>query len=127
GVWGARMPPVEPPGGGGVGRGRGRPDAKTPRPAGVMVNRLWQRHFGRGIVPTPNDFGRQGQPPSHPELLDWLASRFVESGWSVKAMHRLIVLSSAYRMRSDDDEQKRLKDADNALLWRFNRPPLHAD
>jgi mono/diheme cytochrome c family protein len=73
--------------------------AEHPLTARVMVNRIWQGHFGRGIVGTPNDFGLQGQRPTHPELLDWLASEFVRQGWSVKAMHRLIVTSAAYRQR----------------------------
>ena len=71
-----------------------------PLTARVMVNRIWQGHFGNGIVATPNDFGRQGQPPTHPELLDWLATEFVDRGWSVKQMHRLMVLSNTYRMSS---------------------------
>ena len=66
----------------------------------AMVNRLWQYHFGRGLVATANDFGRQGERPTHPELLDWLARRFVETGWSLKAMHRLILLSNTYRQSS---------------------------
>jgi hypothetical protein len=73
---------------------------ENPLTARVMVNRIWQHHFGRGLVATPNDFGKQGQPPSHPELLDWLALRFIESGWSVKAVHRLILTSRTYRMAS---------------------------
>jgi hypothetical protein len=73
--------------------------AEHPLTARVMVNRIWQGHFGRGIVGTPNDFGVQGQPPTHPELLDWLAAEFVQQGWSVKAMHRLMVTSAAYRQR----------------------------
>ena len=68
-----------------------------------MVNRLWQHHFGRGIVATPNDFGAMGEPPSHPELLDWLAVEFVERGWSLKAMHRLMVTSATYRQSSRVD------------------------
>ena len=75
-----------------------RPD--NPLTARVMVNRIWQHHFGEGLVRTPNDFGERGERPSNPELLDWLAARFVESGWSVKAMHRLIMLSSAYQQSS---------------------------
>ncbi len=78
--------------------GWSRPD--NPLTARVMVNRIWQHHFGEGLVRTPNDFGTRGERPSNPELLDWLAARFVESGWSVKAMHRLIMLSSAYQQSS---------------------------
>jgi hypothetical protein len=73
----------------------------NPLTARVMVNRLWHHHFGRGLVPTPNDFGKQGQPPSHPELLDYLALRFIDSGWSLKAMHRLIVTSRAYQLAGE--------------------------
>ena len=73
---------------------------RTRLTARVMVNRIWQHHFGEGIVRTPSNFGRKGEPPSHPELLDWLARRFVESGWSIKAMHRLIMLSAAYQQSS---------------------------
>ncbi|HMC63510.1 MAG TPA: DUF1549 and DUF1553 domain-containing protein, partial [Gemmataceae bacterium] len=81
-----------------------RPDQPlTPR---VMVNRLWQHHFGRGIVATPNDFGSQGDPPSHPELLDWLAREFVARGWSLKAMHRLMVTSATYRQSSGSAERR---------------------
>src|SRR5262249_56190305 len=89
-----------------------------------MVDGLGLARLGRGIVSTPNDFGRQGQPPSHPELLDWLATRFVRSGWSVKAMHRLMVLSSAYRLASADPVQA---DPENVLLSRFTRRRLDAE
>ena len=68
--------------------------------ARVMVNRIWQHHFGEGIVRTPSNFGRRGEPPTHPELLDWLARRFAGSGWSVKAMHRIIMLSAVYQRSS---------------------------
>ena len=66
----------------------------------MLANRLWQYHFGRGIVPTPNDFGGLGEPATHPELLDWLAAELIDGGWRLKRMHRMIVLSSAYRMSS---------------------------
>ena len=77
-------------------------DRSNPLTARVMVNRIWLHHFGRGLVPTPNDFGRQGKAPTHPELLDWLASQFMESGWSVKAMHRVIMLSHTYQQSSGE-------------------------
>ncbi|MFM9058892.1 MAG: PSD1 and planctomycete cytochrome C domain-containing protein [Planctomycetaceae bacterium] len=90
-----------------VAQGSGRHELATwlcraehPLTARVMVNRIWQGHFGRGIVGTPNDFGTRGQPPTHPELLDWLATEFVRQAWSIKALHRLIVTSAAYRQRS---------------------------
>ena len=81
-----------------------RPD--NPLTARVMVNRIWQHHFGEGLVRTPNDFGERGERPTHPELLDYLAARFVESGWSVKAMHRLIMLSSAYQQSSRAERRR---------------------
>ena len=95
--------------------------------ARVMVNRIWQGHFGQGIVRTPNDFGRQGDAPTHPELLDWLAVEFAERGWSIKQMHRLIMLSNTYRSSSVADEQSRQKDPSNLYLSRMNRRRLDAD
>ena len=77
----------------------------NPLLARVMVNRIWQGHFGEGIVRTPNDFGRQGEAPTHPELLDWLAVEFAERGWSIKQMHRLIMLSNTYRASSVADAE----------------------
>ncbi len=99
----------------------------NPLVARVMVNRIWQGHFGRGIVGTPNNFGRQGDPPSHPELLDWLASEFVERGWSVKEMHKLLMLSSTYRLSSSSSSENAAKDPDNLSLWRMNRRRLNAE
>ena len=93
----------------------------------VMANRIWQGHFGEGIVRTPNDFGRQGEPPTHPELLDWLTVEFAERGWSIKQMHRLIMLSSVYRASSVADEQSLAKDPENRFLSRMPRRRLDAD
>jgi len=85
----------------------------------VMVNRIWMHHFGRGLVASPANFGRTGAPPSHPELLDWLATEFVRSGWSIKAMHRLIMTSTAYRQSSHVDTTVQRVDPDNALISRM--------
>ena len=89
--------------------------------ARVMVNRIWQQHFGRGLVATENDFGARGQRPTHPELLDWLASRFKAAGYSVKSMHRLIMASAAYQRSSEFEPHAFKLDPDNKLLWRFSR------
>ncbi|MFN8007746.1 MAG: PSD1 and planctomycete cytochrome C domain-containing protein [Terriglobia bacterium] len=91
----------------------------NPLPARVMVNRIWQWHFREGIVHTPSNFGMTGEEPTHPELLDYLASQFVACGWSVKAMHRLIMLSSTYQMSSEASPESRRKDPDNLLLSSF--------
>jgi hypothetical protein len=92
-----------------------------------MVNRIWQHHFGRGLVRTPNDFGVRGERPTHPELLDYLASRFVEGGWSVKAMHRLIVLSRTYRLASAGRPEQGKADPNNTWLWKHARRRLDAE
>jgi mono/diheme cytochrome c family protein len=94
---------------------------KNPLTARVLVNRVWQQHFGRGIVGTPDNFGKLGERPSHPELLDHLATRFLASGWSIKALHREILLSATYRMSCDRDGHNAAVDPDNRLLWRTNR------
>ena len=127
----------------------------NPLTARVAVNRIWQYHFGKGIVKTPSDFGATGDRPSHPELLDWLAAEFMHptrnasdkaahargdgaepqsqnprpqsKGWSWKAMHRLILLSNAYRQSSQFDEQAAAKDPENRLLWRMNPRRLEAE
>jgi hypothetical protein len=88
----------------------------NPLTARVMVNRIWKHHFGRGIVRSPDNFGAMGEAPTHPELLDYLAARFVESGWSIKEMHRLMLLSSAYQMSSERDQRAATVDAENKLL-----------
>ena len=93
----------------------------------VMVNRLWRWHFGRGIVPSTDNFGRLGEMPTNQPLLDWLAVRFIEHKWSVKEMQRLIMLSSTYQMSSDYDEHSAETDPENALLWRFSRQRLEAE
>jgi hypothetical protein len=93
----------------------------------VMVNRIWRWHFGRGIVSSVDNFGRLGDKPSHPELLDWLALRFVDSGWSIKAMHRMILLSNTYQMGSDYDAKAFEIDPENILLWRMPRRRLEAE
>ncbi|GIW82489.1 MAG: hypothetical protein KatS3mg105_4296 [Gemmatales bacterium] len=102
-------------------------DPENPLTARVMVNRIWQHHFGAGLVPTPSDFGRFGQKPSHPKLLDWLASEFIRQGWSIKKMHRLMMTSNTYRMSSRDDPHGLAKDPQNRLLWRFNMRRLSAE
>jgi hypothetical protein len=102
--------------------------ADHPLTARVFVNRVWQWHFGRGIVETPNDFGAMGQPPSHPELLDWLATRFVADGWKIKDLHRLIMNSATYQQASQYGSERHLEaDPDNRLLWRMNRRRLEAE
>ncbi|MEZ6134895.1 MAG: PSD1 and planctomycete cytochrome C domain-containing protein [Pirellulaceae bacterium] len=101
--------------------------ADNPLPARVMVNRIWQYHFGRGIVPTPNDFGKQGKPASHPELLDFLATRFRHEGWSIKAMHRLIMLSHTYQQSSQRDSRALSEDPANIWLAGFPRRRLEAE
>jgi hypothetical protein len=102
-----------------------------PLTARVFVNRVWLHHFGEGIVSTPEDFGTLGSPPSHPELLDWLAREFVESGWSIKKLHRLIMTSAVYQQSSALDEQRHAaaisSDPDNRLLWRQRLRRLEAE
>jgi hypothetical protein len=98
-----------------------------PLTARVMVNRLWQHHFGRGIVDTPSDFGTQGTAPSHPELLDWLATEFIAQGWSMKALHRLMVTSATYRQSSLPTAKARQIDPDNTLFSRMPRRRLEGE
>ncbi len=100
-------------------------DPNNPLTARVMVNRIWQSHFSRGIVATPNDFGRMGSRPSHPELLDWLANQFVSGGFRIKPVHRMILLSNTYQQDYLPVAQD--KDPENKLLWRFPRRRLEAE
>jgi len=114
-------------------------DSKNPLTARVMVNRIWEYHFGKGIVQTPNDFGSRGKQPTHPELLDWLTSRFIEGGWSIKKMHKLIMLSHAYQLSSGESAPRAAAggssliaansaiDVNNDYLWRFDRRRLEAE
>ena len=95
--------------------------ADNPLTARVMVNRLWQHHFGAGLVRTPSDFGTRGDAPTHPELLDFLARQFVADGWSLKKLHRLLMLSRTYQQASTDNLAFRNVDPENRLLWRMNR------
>jgi len=103
-----------------------QPELKCP--SRFFVNRVWQQHFGRGLVETPNDFGHMGAKPSHPELLDWLACEFRDGGQSLKKLHRLIVTSAAYQQQSSATNERAVTvDADNRLLWRMNRRKLEAE
>jgi hypothetical protein len=112
-------------------------DAKNPLTARVMVNRIWAWHFGKGIVQTPNDFGARGKAPTHPELLDWLAARLIDGGWSVKKMHRMMMLSRVYQLASSEETGRSVRgsvfernaaiDVANDYLWRFDRRQLEAE
>ncbi len=92
-----------------------------------MVNRIWQYHFGRGFVRSASDFGFQGTPPTHPELLDWLSADFMDGGWRIKRLHKLIMLSNTYQMSSRSNPAALEKDPENNLFWRFNMRRLSAE
>jgi hypothetical protein len=126
-VLGGQKLPAEEKGSGRLELAEWIASPNNPLTARVMVNRIWQGHFGVGLVKTPNDFGVRGQRPTHPELLDYLASRLVKSGWSIKAMHRTIMLSRAYQIASTDDARDGSIDPTNDLLWRFNPRRLTAE
>jgi cytochrome c553 len=100
---------------------------KNPLTARVLVNRVWQHHFGRGIVETPSNFGTRGIPPTHPELLDWLTTQFVEHGWSIKSLHRMLMTSKTYQLASTFDAANDRLDAPNHWYWRFDRQRLDAE
>jgi mono/diheme cytochrome c family protein len=99
----------------------------NPLTARVIVNRVWQQHFGYGLVRTASNFGSQGDRPSHPELLDYLADRFVREGWSLKKLHREIMLTAVYGLSADASDRNYAEDPDNRLLWRYNRRRLDAE
>jgi hypothetical protein len=126
-VLGGQLIPDDEKGSGRLELARWITEERNPLTARVMVNRIWEHHFGKGIVQTPNDFGFRGDPPTHAELLDYLAAKFVESGWSVKAMHRMIMLSEAYQMASTYNPKAAATDAHNDFLWRFERRRLDAE
>jgi len=102
-------------------------DPENPLVSRVWVNRLWQYHFGRGIVESASDFGIEGAEPTHPELLDWLAAELMDNGWSTKHIHRQIVLSTAYRQQRRHDAANASIDPDNKLLWNWPRRRLEAE
>ena len=104
-------------------------NADNPLSTRVITNRIWQHHFGTGIVPTPNDMGTLGEKPSHPELLDWLTSRFIEGGWKMKDLHKLIMTSATYRQtaRREPTSYENVADPGNRLLWRFPPQRLAAE
>ena len=99
----------------------------NPLTARVFVNRVWQGHFGKGLVQTPDNFGVRGEPPTHPELLDWLTAKFLRDGWSVKQLHRAIMLSNAYQRSSSHDDANARNDPENLSLWKFPRRRLTAE
>ncbi len=127
-VFGSRPVPADPPGSGRLQLARNMTGSPAPLLARVLVNRLWQHHFGRGLVSSPDNFGKMGPPPTHPELLDYLAAELIRSGWSLKHLQRLMVLSSAYRMASRDvDVKSATVDPDNRLLHRMPVVRLEAE
>ena len=106
---------------------RGIASPANPLTGRVMANRIWQWHFGQALVPTSDNFGMKGEEPSHPDLLDWLTSRFIQNNWSVKSLHRLVLLSSAYQMQSNFNDKAAKIDPENRLLWRMNRRRLEVE
>ena len=111
-------------GGGRLELARAIASRDNPLTARALVNRVWMHHFGTPLVATPGDFGLRSEPPTHPELLDHLAARFMDGGWSIKALHRRIMLSSTYQQKSDDRPEARALDPENTLYWRMNRRRL---
>ena len=102
-------------------------DPANPLTTRVIVNWVWQHHFGRGLVRTPDDFGTRGRPPTHPKLLDYLATKLLGDGWSIKQLHRRIMLTSVYQQAAVENSESRVKDPENELLWRMPRRRLEAE
>jgi hypothetical protein len=126
-ILGGQEVPADEPGSGRLELAQWIADPKNPLTARVIVNRVWQWHFGQGLVATPDDFGTRGEAPSHPALLDYLTSRFIAGGWSIKKLHKLMVLSRTYQLASADNTANASKDAANKFLWRFNPRRLDAE
>jgi hypothetical protein len=126
-VLGGQTLPKEEKGSGRLELAQWITEKRNPLTARVMVNRIWEHHFGKGLVATPNDFGSRGSAPTHPELLDYLAAKFMDSGWSMKSMHRMIMLTEAYQMASTYNPKAAATDARNESLWRFDRRRLDAE
>tara|TARA_Y100001934_G_C12382457_1_gene793291 strand:- start:2002 stop:4038 length:2037 start_codon:yes stop_codon:yes gene_type:complete len=124
---GGELGPIPPRGSGRLQLAEWLTSTKNPLTARVMMNRIWQHHFGKPIVSTPSNFGLNGETPSHPRLLDWLANEFIRSGWSIKAMHRLIMSSKTWQLASHHNVVNAAKDSDNATYWRFDRRRLDAE
>lgn len=131
GILNPPAPTIQPGGAGSSGKRRALAEwvasSENPMTARVMVNRIWQHHFGRGIVRSTSDFGYQGIPPTHPELLNWLAADFVDHGWKMKRMHKLMMMSATYQMSSRGNDAAIAKDPVNDLFWRFNMRRLTAE
>ena len=123
----AGVPPAFTKGSGRLELAEGIANPENPLTARVMVNRIWLHHFGRGLVETPSNFGNMGARPSNPELLDYLAARFVESKWSMKALHREILLSAVYGLSAEQVPANQAVDPDNRLLWRANWRRMDAE
>src|SRR5262249_39687385 len=100
---------------------------ENPLTARVAINHIWLRHFGKALVPTISNFGVNGQRPTHPELLDWLATELMKKNWSMKAIHRLIVTSNTYQMQSSSDDANQVIDPENQYLWRMNSRRMEAE
>jgi hypothetical protein len=126
-VLGGQTLPPEEKGSGRLELAQWITDQKNPLTARVLANRIWQQHFGKGLVATPNDFGIRGKAPTHPELLDFLAVRLMEQGWTLKPLHRMIVLSQTYRQSSANSHDYTHADSKNELLWKFDRKRLDAE